>query len=100
MSKITFPDGFWQEYMPGCFRKWHPEELEKEANWRDEVIKQSSNSTEVKRSLFRFDPQAEIVYNKHPDSKASQMTILLDILQNHGPPIRIEDFITLAEKSK
>ena len=37
MTKITFPEGFWQEYMPGCFRKWHPEELEKEANWREEV---------------------------------------------------------------
>jgi hypothetical protein len=57
-SKITHPDGFWQEYMPGCFRFWHPEELEEAVNWRQKVIKQSSNSEEVKKSLFNFTTSA------------------------------------------
>tara|TARA_R100000687_G_C6311018_1_gene100434 strand:+ start:117 stop:503 length:387 start_codon:yes stop_codon:yes gene_type:complete len=100
MTKITFPEGFWQEYMPGCFRKWHPEELEKEANWREEVIKQSSNSEEAKKSLYRFDPEAVIVYNKHPEKGASQMLVILDILKRHGKPVSIEDFFPIIEKSK
>ena len=100
MTKITFPEGFWQEYMPGCFRKWNPEELEKEANWREEVIKQSSNSEEVKKSLYRFDPEAVIVYNKHPEKGASQMLVILDILKKHGKPISVKDFIPIIEKSK
>ena len=52
MTKITFPEGFWQEYIPGCFRWWSPEELEEAVDWRQEVIKKSSNSAEVKKSLF------------------------------------------------
>ncbi len=98
--KITFPDGYWQEYMPNCFRFWHPEELEEAVNWRQKVIKQSSNSEEVKKSLYRFDPEAVIVYNKHPEKGASQMLVILDILKKHGKPVSIEDFFPIIEKSK
>lgn len=100
MTKITFPEGFWQEYIPGCFRWWSPEELEEAVDWRQEVIKKSSNSAEVKKSLFRFDPEAVIIYNKHPEKGASQMLVILDILKKHGKPISVEDFIPIIEKSK
>ena len=39
-SKITFPDGYWQEYMPGCFRFWHPEELEEAVEYHTSKINQ------------------------------------------------------------
>ena len=87
---LTYPEGYRQEYMSGCWRFWHPEELQQLLDESPKLKKEKEvgeviDIETVKKSRIKHDENTAITYIKHPERGAKQMMVILDVLKQNSP---------------
>jgi hypothetical protein len=89
---LTHPEGYRQEYMSGCTRFWHPEELQKLLDESPKIKKEKDvgeviDMQKVKKTRIKHDDNTSITYIKHPERGAKQMIVILDVIKQNNPII-------------
>jgi len=87
---ITHTDGYMVEYMPKCWRYYHPEELQQLLDEAPKLKKEKDvgeviEMEKVKKTRIKHDDNTSITYIKHPERGAKQMMIILDVLRQNSP---------------
>jgi len=89
---LSHPEGYRQEYMSGCTRFWHPEELQKLLDESPKIKKERAvgeviDIQKVKKTRIKHDDNTSITYIKHPERGAKQMMVILDVIKQNNPII-------------